>query len=257
MYCSKEHRTYLEVLQDFHHPQPPLDQLLDVIPRLQPRQFSIASSLEKHPGRLQLCVAVVAYKTPTKRFRRGLCSSWLASLQLGQQVPLWVRANPAMRVPADPNCPLLLVGPGTGVAPLRAILEERASAREAGTKQGEQTLLFGCRKRTADFLYGCEFEDLQQRQVLQGLWVAFSRDQPKKVYVQHKIAEYAKDVWRIVAAENSHFYLCGSAGQMPKEVREAVIEAACMGVGKLSEEEAHALLKRMEKEKRWHVETWS
>jgi len=258
VYCSKERRSYVEVMSDFNLARPPLEHLLDVIPRLQPRQFSIASSPSRHPGVIQLCIAIVSFQTPTKRTREGCCTNWLKSLPQGATVPLWVRRNPAMRLPANPEAPLIMVGPGTGVAPLRAMLHERQMALAAG---GAQTtthrLFFGCRKRSCDYLYGDEFEAMAAQGLLKDFDPAFSRDEDQKVYVQHKIRKHAQTLWQELSDPQCHFYLCGAAGQMPREVREELIDAVCVGVGEMQEDEANALLTKMEKEKRFHVETWS
>ncbi|XP_040601199.1 NADPH-dependent diflavin oxidoreductase 1 isoform X4 [Mesocricetus auratus] len=137
-YCNRPRRTILEVLCDFPHTAAaiPPDYLLDLIPRIRPRAFSIASSLLAHPRRLQILVAVVQYRTRLKEPRRGLCSSWLASLNPEQglvQVPLWVRPG-SLVFPETPNTPIIMVGPGTGVAPFRAAIQERvAHGQTAGS----------------------------------------------------------------------------------------------------------------------------
>jgi len=119
VYVSKEHRSYVEVMLDFPHAKPPLEALLDAIPRLQPRQFSIASSDLIRPGVIEICVAVVAFTTPYKRARSGCCSTWLSRLGVGDGVTMWVRNNGSMRAVLDPNAAMIMVGPGTGIAPLR------------------------------------------------------------------------------------------------------------------------------------------
>ena len=118
-------------------------------------------------------------------------------------------------------------------------------------------LFFGCRGRSNGYLYGNEFEALHANQGLGRLEVAFSRDQPNKVYVQHKIRAAAHDLAPVFLQPSTHFYLCGAAGQMPKDVEEALVDDVCVGAGGLTKEEAVEWLARMRKEKRWHVETWS
>jgi len=134
-YAQRERRTYLEVMAEFASARPPLEYLLTMIPPLKPRQFSIASSLAAHPGKLELCVAMVEYRTPLGRHKKGVCTEWLAGLPVGAHVPMWILRG-AMRLPERPEVPIICIGPGTGVAPCRALLEERA-ALAAGRPLGE------------------------------------------------------------------------------------------------------------------------
>lgn len=198
-YCSRPRRSALEVLADFPHTTAEIqaDRLLDLFPEIQPRSFSIASSLKAHPGRLQVLVAVVRYKTKLVRPRRGLCSSWLASLDPDQgevRVPLWVKKG-SLRFPKEQQTPVILVGPGTGVAPFRAALQERICEGKTGERTGEASvspsvrvvpsrlrpspanvLFFGCRSESKDFYFRSEWEELTKAGKLR-LFTAFSRDQ--------------------------------------------------------------------------------
>ncbi|XP_027412753.1 NADPH-dependent diflavin oxidoreductase 1 isoform X3 [Bos indicus x Bos taurus] len=174
-YCTRPRRTALEVLCDFPHTAAavPPDYLLDLLPLIRPRAFSIASSLRAHPSRLQILVAVVQYQTRLREPRRGLCSSWLASLDPAQgpvRVPLWVRSG-GLTFPKTPDVPVIMVGPGTGVAPFRAAIQERVAQGETGN-----VLFFGCRRRDQDFYWEAEWEQLQARGCLT-LVTAFSREQ--------------------------------------------------------------------------------
>uniref|UniRef100_A0A8C9N7Y9 NADPH dependent diflavin oxidoreductase 1 n=1 Tax=Serinus canaria TaxID=9135 RepID=A0A8C9N7Y9_SERCA len=174
-YCNRPRRTTLEVLWDFPHSTCaiPADYLLDLIPRIRPRAFSIASSLLAHPERMQILVAVVQYKTRLSKARRGLCSTWLASLNPEQgdiRVPLWVKKG-GMKFPADPATPVIMIGPGTGVAPFRAAIQERVALGHRGN-----CLFFGCRHQSKDFYCQAEWEELVTKGFLT-LFTAFSRDQ--------------------------------------------------------------------------------
>ncbi|XP_047685069.1 NADPH-dependent diflavin oxidoreductase 1 isoform X1 [Prionailurus viverrinus] len=174
-YCNRPRRTVLEVLCDFPHTAGavPADYLLDLIPPIRPRAFSIASSLLAHPSRLQILVAVVHYQTRLKEPRRGLCSSWLASLDPGRgpvQVPLWVRPG-SLTFPETPDTPVIMVGPGTGVAPFRAAVQERVARGQTGN-----FLFFGCRWRDQDFYWESEWLELERKGCLT-LFTAFSREQ--------------------------------------------------------------------------------
>ncbi|GAB1286053.1 NADPH-dependent diflavin oxidoreductase 1 [Apodemus speciosus] len=207
-YCNRPRRTVLEVLCDFPHTAGaiPPDYLLDLIPRIRPRAFSIASSLLAHPRRLQILVAVVKYQTRLKEPRRGLCSSWLASLNPGQaglvRVPLWVRPG-SLVFPETPDTPIIMVGPGTGVAPFRAAIQERVAHGQTGN-----FLFFGCRQRDQDFYWQTEWQKLEQNGCLT-LVTAFSREQEQKVYVQHRLRELGALVWELLNDRGAYFYLAG------------------------------------------------
>ncbi|KAL2782292.1 NADPH-dependent diflavin oxidoreductase 1 isoform d [Daubentonia madagascariensis] len=195
-YCSRPRRTILEVLCDFPHTAGaiPPDYLLDLIPPIRPRAFSIASSLLAYPSRLQILVAVVQYQTRLKEPRRGLCSSWLASLDPGRgpvRVPLWVQPG-GLAFPETPDTPVIMVGPGTGVAPFRAAIQERVAQGRTGN-----ILFFGCRWRDQDFYWEAEWQDLERKGCLT-LVTAFSREQERKVYVQHRLRELGPLVWELL-----------------------------------------------------------
>ncbi|XP_012708989.2 NADPH-dependent diflavin oxidoreductase 1 [Fundulus heteroclitus] len=253
-YCSRPRRTALEVLADFPRTTAEIrtDHLLDLFPEIQPRSFSIASSLKVHQNRLQILMAVVRYRTKLHKPRRGLCSSWLASLdpQQGEVlVPLWVKKG-SLRFPREQNTPVVLVGPGTGVAPFRAALQERVSEGKTAN-----VLFFGCRSRSKDFYFRSEWEDLVAAGKLK-LFTAFSRDQEEKVYVQHRVKENAALLWDLIANQNACFYIAGNAKLMPGAVCDALKEAL-QQEGGVSTQEAEQMLEAMEKTGRLQTETWS
>ncbi|KAM4532222.1 NADPH-dependent diflavin oxidoreductase 1 [Fundulus diaphanus] len=253
-YCSRPRRTALEVLADFPRTTAEIrtDHLLDLFPEIQPRSFSIASSLKVHQNRLQILVAVVRYRTKLHKPRRGLCSSWLASLdpQQGEVlVPLWVKKG-SLRFPREQDTPVILVGPGTGVAPFRSVLQERVSEGKTAN-----VLFFGCRSRSKDFYFSSEWEDLVTAGKLT-LFTAFSRDQEEKVYVQHRVRENAAFLWDLIANQNACFYIAGNAKLMPGAVCDALKEAL-QQEGGVSAEEAERMLAAMEKTGRLQTETWS
>lgn len=254
-YCNRPRRTILEVLCDFPHTAGaiPPDYLLDLIPRIRPRAFSIASSLLAHPRRLQILVAVVKYQTRLKEPRRGLCSSWLASLTPGQagpvRVPLWVRPG-SLVFPKTPGTPIIMVGPGTGVAPFRAAIQERVAHGQMGN-----VLFFGCRQRDQDFYWQTEWQELEQRGCLT-LVTAFSREQAQKVYVQHRLRELGPLVWKLLDGQGAYFYLAGNAKYMPTDVSEA-LTAIFQEEGRLSTTDAAAYLARLQQTLRFQTETWA
>ncbi|XP_033271098.1 NADPH-dependent diflavin oxidoreductase 1 isoform X5 [Orcinus orca] len=253
-YCTRPRRTVLEVLCDFPHTAGaiPPDYLLDLIPLIRPRAFSIASSLLAHPSRLQILVAVVQYQTRLKEPRRGLCSNWLASLDPGQgpvRVPLWVRSG-GLTFPKTPDTPVIMVGPGTGVAPFRAAIQERVAQGETGN-----VLFFGCRQRDQDFYWEAEWKELQTRGCLT-LVTAFSREQEQKVYVQHRLRELGPLVWGLLDLRGAHFYLAGNAKYMPADVSDA-LTSIFQEEGGLSGPAAAAYLARLQRTLRFQTETWA
>ncbi|KAM3874568.1 NADPH-dependent diflavin oxidoreductase 1 [Diretmus argenteus] len=253
-YCNRVRRTALEVLVDFPHVSAELkvDYLLDLFPEIQPRSFSIASSLQAHPHRLHILVAVVRYKTKMHKPRKGLCSTWLASLDPAQgevYVPLWTKKG-TLKFPKERDTPVIMVGPGTGVAPFRSALHERITDGKNGN-----VLFFGCRSEASDFYFSSEWKEMTAAGQL-ALFTAFSRDQEDKVYVQHRVKEQAKLLWDLIANKNACFYIAGNAKQMPDSVCEALKEAFKQEGG-LSAEEADQMLDTLERTGRFHSETWS
>jgi len=218
IYCNRERRNSLEVLYDFHSVKLPLDYLIDVIPKIQPRSFSISSSLSMHSNQIHITIAVVKYKTPLKREIIGLCSTWLASLRPGDKVPIWVTPGSMKLPPVD--VPLILVGPGTGIAPFMSFLQKRKIQKNCGNI-GEIITVFGCRHKSKDFLYEAELINYKNEGVITHLWVAFSRDQNEKVYVQHKLLEDSAIVWDYIHNKNASIFISGSANRMPQDVRLA------------------------------------
>lgn len=253
-YCNRPRRTALEVLADFPHTTAELkvDYLLDLFPEIQPRSFSIASSLQTHPDRLQILVAVVRYKTKLYKPRRGLCSTWLASLDPAQEevyVPLWVKKG-TLKFPKEKDTPVIMVGPGTGVAPFRSALQERIPEGK-----NANVLFFGCRSETKDFYFRSEWAEMMKNGHLT-LFTAFSRDQEEKVYVQHRVRENAELLWDLIANRSGCFYIAGNAKQMPTSVCDALKEVF-QQEGGVSAEDAEQMLATMEKTGRFQSETWS
>ncbi|XP_040012443.1 NADPH-dependent diflavin oxidoreductase 1 [Xiphias gladius] len=253
-YCNLPRRTALEVLADFPHTTAEIkaDHLLDLFPEIQPRSFSIASSLQAHPHRLQILVAVVRYKSKLYKPRKGLCSTWLASLDPAQGevfVPLWVKKG-SMKFPKETDTPVIMVGPGTGVAPFRSALQERIAEGKTAN-----VLFFGCRSESKDFYFRSEWEEMMRAGHLT-LFTAFSRDQEEKVYVQHRVKENAGLLWDLIANKSACFYIAGNAKQMPASVSDALKEVF-QQEGGMSAEEAEEMFAAMERTGRLQSETWS
>lgn len=253
-YCNRPRRTILEVLSDFPTATAavPFPYLFDLIPALQPRAFSIASSMEAHPGVIQILMAVVHYKTKLHKPRTGVCTSWLASLSPRQQnytVPVWV-APGTISFPRRPEDHVIMIGPGTGCAPFRAYIEERVAAQCKGNM-----LFFGCRSEHADYFFRREWLPLVSDGWLQ-LCCAFSRDQQHKEYVQHKLLAAGQAVWEWLGGGDCHVFIAGNAKNMPQAVLDA-LRVVCVQVGGLSEEKAARLLTSMETSRKLQLETWA
>ncbi|XP_069465948.1 NADPH-dependent diflavin oxidoreductase 1 isoform X2 [Ambystoma mexicanum] len=253
-YCNRPRRTTLEVLLDFPHTtcSIPPDYLLDLIPRIRPRSFSIASSLLVHPDRIQILLAVVKYKTRMSKPRHGLCSTWLSSLRPKEgdvRVPLWVKKG-GMKFPADANTPVIMVGPGTGVAPFRAAIQERTAQGKRGN-----ILFFGCRQKLKDFYCQSEWEDLVEKGLLT-IFTAFSRDQENKIYVQHRIEEKGPLLWDLIRNKHAWFYIAGNAKLMPAAVSDA-LKLVFQSEGGMAAMEAELFLTALEQSHRFQSETWS
>jgi len=191
-------------------------EFVDVLAKLQPRLYSIASSLKAHPDQVHFTIDVVHY-TSHGRKRGGVCSTFLA--ERAENVPIPVFPNTSkFRLPEDGNTPIIMVGPGTGVAPFRAYLQER---RAVGAK-GKNWLFFGSQKAACNYFYREEFEEMQKDGFLTRLDLAWSRDQDKKVYVQDRMMENAAEIWKWMESEGAHFFVCGDARRMAKDVDAAL-----------------------------------
>nr|CAG8461424.1 2183_t:CDS:10 [Entrophospora candida] len=191
-YSQRVRRTIVEVLYDFSSAKIPIDYIPDIFPELLPRQFSISSSLKFHPKKIHLTVAVVNYKTRLQKPRQGVCTKWLSTLELETLIPIRITRG-TMRLPTSISTPIILIGPGTGIAVMRTFLQERIS--EGAT---ENYLIFGCRNREKDYYYKEEWKQYVDNNQLKKIFVAFSRDQDKKVYVQDIIRENSQLFWEIV-----------------------------------------------------------
>ncbi|KAG8937763.1 NAPDH-dependent diflavin reductase, partial [Tulasnella sp. 419] len=248
-YCNRPRRTITEVLSEFRSVKVPLGYLLDVFPAIRPRQFSIASSCLTCPEGIQLCVAIVRYKSILKVPRKGLCTSWLARMSIGTRLTIRLESG-TMVLPSDLSRPIILIGPGTGVAPMRAIIQDR---NHKGAKNN--LLYFGCRSARCDFHYEKEWTELSSKGNLI-LRLAASRDQEEKVYVQHLIPKDAVLLWDWIVSKEGSVFISGSSGPMPKSVRKAIIQALCVGGG-WEEETSANYLREMELSDRWNEECWS
>ena len=208
-----------------------------------PRLYSIASSLSAHAEEVHLTVAVVRYEGNGRK-RKGVCSSYLAE-RVGDTIPCYLHPNKNFKLPEDSSTPIIMVGPGTGIAPFRAFIEER----QATGAEGKNWLFFGDRSQNTDYLYGNEWESYQKEGILNELDLAWSRDQQEKVYVQHKMLEKKAELWSWLQ-NGAVFYVCGDASRMAKDVDQA-LRTVAQDEGSMNEEEAATWIKGLQKERRY------
>jgi sulfite reductase (NADPH) flavoprotein alpha-component len=235
----------LDALETFSKSHPDPQDVVSALGRLTPRLYSIASSPKAHPGEVHLCVGVVRAQV-AGRLRRGVASTFLAErVPLGTHVPVFVQPSAHFGVPEDGNAPLIMVGPGTGIAPFRAFLEER----QARGDKGRNWLFFGDQRRAKDYLYADEIEAMHGSGFLTRLDLAFSRDQAEKVYVQDRMLENARRLYTWLQ-EGAHFCVCGDAKRMAKDV-DAALHRVVAQEGAMSEEKAREYVEGMKKDGRY------
>ncbi|MDR3621912.1 MAG: sulfite reductase subunit alpha [Paludisphaera borealis] len=244
------HWDVLDVLEQFPSARPPLGEMVGALPSLQPRLYSISSSLKAFPDEVHLTVGVVRYEQGGRR-RRGVASNFLAeTLRPRLKASVFVHTSPGFRLPADDGAPVVMIGPGTGVAPFRAFLQDRASS---GAK-GRNWLFFGDQRSETDYLYRDEIETYRAVGLLTRLDLAFSRDQAEKVYVQHKMRESAAELWSWLEA-GAHFYVCGDARKMALDVDFALREIVAEK-GRMSADAAKEYLKTMSQSGRYQRDVY-
>ncbi|MGW4242685.1 molybdopterin-dependent oxidoreductase [Nocardia sp. NPDC004722] len=240
-------RQAVDVLRDFPV-RADLVEWLGTLKKLQPRQYSISSSPLVDPREVQLTVGVVRYGDPaaigSQARRGGVCSTFLAD-RADAPVPIFLQRAPHFRPPLDPSAPMIMVGPGTGIAPFRGFLQER---RALGCT-GRNWLFFGDQHAKDNFYYRAELEDMFRSGFLTRLDLAFSRDQRERIYVQHRMIEHGAELWAWLR-EGGHFYVCGDAARMAKDVDDTLLRIARIH-GKLSEDGALAFKKQLVAEKRY------
>ena len=186
---------------------------------------------------------------------KGVCSNHLALAKPGQTIRVFNRES-TFRLPQDTTKPILMVGPGTGVAPMRALLQERQYQRDEQKKKvGKNVLYFGCKKRSLDFLYESEMKAFQRSKILTDLHVAFSREQKKKIYVQHLLAKNGRATWNLMDKEGAHVYVCGGT-RMGSDVSEA-LQAICVQQGGMTADAAKEYLRKLAAEGRYVQELWA
>jgi sulfite reductase alpha subunit-like flavoprotein len=235
-------RNGLDLVQEcVVHADP--DQWQAVLVRLTPRNYSISSSPLVSPHEVQLTVSVVRYRGADGGQRGGVCSTFLADRAVS--APVFLQRSPHFRPPEDEGAPMIMVGPGTGIAPFRGFLQERRALGHTG----RNWLFFGDQHRSQNFYYRDDFEDMVRDGLLNRLDLAFSRDQADRIYVQHKMIDYGADLWRWLD-DGAHFYVCGDAARMARDV-DAALTTIIEEHGGMSHENAHDYKRELVAAKRY------
>ena len=243
-------RWIVDAIHDFASSGLAAADLVSIFRKLPPRLYSIASSPLAHPGEVHLTVASVRYQAHGQG-RKGVASTYLADLiEKGGHVPVYTHQNKNFRLPTSSDTPVIMVGPGTGVAPFRAFVEHRGAIG----KPGKNWLFFGDQRYTYDFLYQTEWQEHLKEGFLSKLDVAFSRDQPEKVYVQHRMLDRSKELYGWLQ-EGAHFYVCGDASRMAADVHEALISVV-EKEGGFARDVAEAYVEDLKKAKRYQRDVY-
>ncbi|MBN3291564.1 NCPR reductase, partial [Polypterus senegalus] len=256
----EDRRNILAILQDIPSLRPPIDHLCELLPRLQARYYSIASSSKVHPNSIHICAVVVEYETKTGRINKGVATNWLKNKVptdngLKSNVPMYVRKS-QFRLPFKSSTPVIMIGPGTGIAPFVGFVQERAWLKQQGKEVGETVLYYGCRHKGEDYLYQEELEQFEKEGVLTQLNVAFSRDQPEKVYVQHLLKRNKEHLWKLINTDNAHIYVCGDARNMARDVQNTFYDIVSE-MGTMSHPQAVDFIKKLMTKGRYSQDVWS
>jgi sulfite reductase (NADPH) flavoprotein alpha-component len=243
-------RDLLDFVRDFPPVQlKPVD-FIQILRKLPARQYSIASSLKANPDEVHLTISTVRFQAHGRN-RKGVCSSQIAErIQPGDMLPIYVDQNPNFKLPSNPDTPIIMIGPGTGVAPFRAFLQER----EAEGVTGKSWLFFGDQHFSSDFLYQVEWQKWLKNGVLTKMDVAFSRDQAEKVYVQHRMLEKRKEFYQWLE-EGAVVYVCGDEKHMARDVHQTIL-TILEKEGGLTSEQAAVYLDQMRKQKRYQRDVY-
>ena len=243
-------REFVDLAKEFPGIVKQPQELFNILSRLTPRMYSIASSQAAHPNEVHTTVRVVRYNAHGLD-RQGVASGHLGErAPVGGTMPIFLHENNAFRLPEDTDAPVIMIGPGTGIAPFRAFLEER----QAAGHKGDNWLFFGEQRSISDYLYKDQFLGMEKDGLLTKLHTAFSRDQSKKVYVQDRMQENAADLYAWLE-RGAYFYVCGDASRMAKDVELALLDCIAKGSdGTL--ENATEYLAAMKKAKRYQRDVY-
>jgi cytochrome P450/NADPH-cytochrome P450 reductase len=253
-----KHKMLIDLLEEFPACELPFNIFLEMLPPLRPRYYSISSSPLMNEKTCSITVAVVdAPARSGHGIYHGVCSSYLAKMGKGRNLYAFVRdTGSAFRLPEDPAVPVIMVGPGTGIAPFRGFLQERAALKAQGENVGKALLFFGCRHPEQDFIYEQELKDFEQKGVSE-VFVAFSRQNPEvKVYVQDILGgDHQDKVWELIE-QGAYIYVCGDASKMAPAVRLAFAKIYANKTG-VDMPTAEAWIDDLAKQERYLVDVWA
>ncbi|WP_284645044.1 sulfite reductase subunit alpha [Paenibacillus silviterrae] len=243
-------RDLLDMLRDFGPWKASAQEIVSLLRKMTPRLYSIASSFAANPGEVHLTIGAVRY-TAHGRVRKGVCSVQCAErLPEGDTLPVFIQQNKHFNLPESPEKDIIMVGPGTGIAPFRSFIQERAVTKAPG----RAWLFFGDQRSATDFLYQDEFEQYQKDGVLTKVDTAFSRDSEQKVYVQHKMLESSKELFAWLE-KGAYFYVCGDKQYMAKDVHNTLISIIATEGG-MTQEAAEAYLNNMQEQGRYQRDVY-
>ncbi|KAJ2756828.1 sulfite reductase [NADPH] flavoprotein component [Coemansia pectinata] len=245
--------TYADLLLEFASARPSFLYLVDMVAPVKPRHYSIASSAKMHPGSVHLCVVSVEWKTSRGELRSGQCTRFLNSLSIGDRVVVSVKPS-VMKLPPIDSQPVIMAGLGTGMAPFRAFIEERAVRKMQGANVGPMTLYFGSRHRAMEYLYGEELEAYHADGLLTNLRLAFSRDQKEKVYIQHRMRDDSELLASQMLAQDGCFYLCGPTWPAG-DVKDAMV-GAFTTIGGVKPSDANKVIETLKESERYILEVY-
>jgi sulfite reductase (NADPH) flavoprotein alpha-component len=239
----------LAALEKFSIVRPDPEAFVEALDPLQPRLYSISSSPKSQPGRISLTVDAVRYAV-RNRYRLGVASTFLTRIDPGDRLKVYVQKAHAFGLPADPTTPIIMIGPGTGVAPFRAFLQERMATGATG----RNWLFFGHQRSGYDFFYKDELAGMKAAGLLTRLSLAWSRDADSKFYVQDRMAEAGRDLWSWIA-DGAHIYVCGDAQRMARDVERALVDIVAMH-GARAPNEAAAFVADLKKRGRYQTDVY-
>ena len=219
-------------------------EFVDTLAKLMPRLYSISSSLKAHPDQVHFTIDVVHYESRGRK-RKGVCSTFLAERAEKASVPVFPNTS-KFRLPEDGNTPIIMVGPGTGIAPFRAYMQER----KAVDAKGKNWLFFGSQHEHCNYFYRDELEQYQRDGFLSRCDCAWSRDQANKTYVQTKMLENAAEIWKWMDAEGAQIFVCGDARRMAKDV-DAALRKIIQEKGGKTEEQTNEYVEKLKADKRY------
>ena len=252
-FIQKERRSIVDILEHFSTCKPPMDLLLEMLPRLQPRYYSISSSSKLNNDTISVTALVTRY-TIGDRGINGVCSTYLHGKNVEDTCPIFIRKS-TMRLPHKLTTPVLMIGPGTGFAPFRGFLQERNWQKQQGKEVGPVALFYGCRHPEHDYIYKDELKEYTKSGLITELHLAFSRFLDEKVYVQHKLWEARENVWEMIQ-NGANIYVCGDARNMARDVHATFLRIF-QEVGQMDEPGSHKLFKDLERQRRYQADVWS